>query len=60
MLSTIKELILRKQLQFDDFTLYGKYKLPNGGMETTDGGNTCCSLGLDSKSVSRMIKQQHA
>nr|KYP50759.1 hypothetical protein KK1_027449 [Cajanus cajan] len=26
--------------------------LPNGGMETTDGGNTCCSLGLDSKSVS--------
>ncbi|KAL2329609.1 hypothetical protein Fmac_017190 [Flemingia macrophylla] len=33
--------------------------LPNGGLETTDGGNTCCSLGLDSKSISDGSSSDH-
>ncbi|TKY64886.1 putative zinc-finger domain [Spatholobus suberectus] len=32
---------------------------PNGGMETTDGGNSCGSLGLDSKSVSDRSSSDH-
>ncbi|KAG4401945.1 hypothetical protein GLYMA_02G093802v4 [Glycine max] len=33
--------------------------LPNGGMEITDDGNSCGSLGLDSKSVSDRSSYDH-